>query len=251
MWDWVSSLWDTAKGALTGDLGKTALTVGGGLLGNYLTSRSQADQSSNYASQQQQVYQDYVKQLKEYTDEQNKQQQANYEKYLKLLKPPQSEKNAMYASGAKKIRADASSSGKRLTENLASRGLGGGQTATGLADNARTMQSNLGDLRSQVELFGAGKSPGSMFQTTPYQAVMQPVTENLGTTDYFTSNLGNLLQYGSGVGLSSLLKNSNLFSGGGNNNYNTWVDSYFGWPSGSSASGGSNTNDWVKSYFGW
>lgn len=249
MWDWVSSLWDTAKGALTSDLGKTALTVGGGLLGNYLTSRGQADQSSNHASQQQQVYQDYVKQLKEYNDEYNKQQQENYEKVLKLMKPTQSEKKAMYASVAKQIRADASSSGKRLTENLASRGLGGGQTATGLADNARTMQSNLGDLRSQVELFGAGKSPG-MLNYSGKQAVMAPVTESLGTTDYFTSNLGNMLQYGSGVGLSSLLKNSNLFSGGGNNNYNTWVDSYFGWPSGSSASGGSNMNDWVKSYFG-
>ena len=199
--DW-SSLF--SSGGMGTGLAKGLAVGGANLLGNYLGSNSRAKQSENLADAQ-------ARQAQQAAD--------NYKKWLQLLKPTESQKEGYRAAGGKRTWQDYDSTNRAITNNLASRNLGGGQLATGLADNKRAVFSKLGDLETAVEQYGVGSTPSSPAPTTA-------TPTSLGTSDYFTSNLGNTLQYGSGLGLSSLLGNSGKSS---DQALSDWTKSYFGW----------------------
>ena len=148
--------------------GGGALIGGGmGLLGNYMSSSAQS-----------------------------KAGEAQYDAWLKwadMFKPSDEEKMAMRARGAKRIRSTHSANRKAISQNMASRGLGGGQLGTGLADDTRAMDSELGDLDTSIEIAGFGQAPSS---APPAQ---------LGTGTYMMGNTGEMAQYLGGLQMANSL----------------------------------------------
>jgi hypothetical protein len=130
---------------------------------------------------------------------------SNYQSWLNMMKPTPAQQQAYREQGTSYIDADFLGSNKQLTSNLASRGLGGGQLASGLSDNTRAKEQALGNLDTQVTLIGAGVAP-----STP-----PPVAMNTGS--YFMGNLGNMSQYMGGMGLA----NSFMGLGNSSSGYNT------------------------------
>lgn len=123
----------------------------------------------------------------------NKASSDSWEKWAQMFKPTEEEKAAMRARAGERIKKDYLASNRALGQSLAARGLGGGMLAGGLGQNTREMNSLLGAMETDVELFGFGKAPST------------PPPSQLGTSTYFAQNVGNTAQYLGGLTLANSL----------------------------------------------
>ena len=172
--------WGGIGDFLSSSGGGSIVGSGIGLLGNWMSSKAKADAS-----------------------------EAGYDAWLKwadMFKPSEEEKMAMRERGAKRIRQTHAQNRKALSSNMASRGVGGGQLATGLADDTRALSSDLGELDTSIEIAGFGQAPGS------------PPPTQLGTGSYMLGGAGDMAQYLGGLTMANSLFGKTGGSGG------TWQD---------------------------
>lgn len=165
-----------AGGALGGPLGAS---IGGTLGGALSSSAGQAAQNKAQAKAAQTQYDVGVE---------------NWEKYAEMMKLSPEEEQALIAKGKQRLSQNLLASKKKLSENLASKNLGGGMLATGLADTTRGYDTAVGNLTADVLLADTGKVP-------PFQMPGYNVPAQLGTSDYFSSEIGNLAQQLGGMGM--------------------------------------------------